>query len=49
MSPNYKLITVIPFGYTLEDDKPKGKKIRKPPSEIAHTEKFGNPIKLDYT
>ena len=47
MTPNYKLITIIPFGYVSGDDKPKGKKMRKPLSEIAHEEKFGNSIKLE--
>ncbi len=46
MSPNYKLITVIPFGYVHEDDKPRGKKMRKPLSEIAHLNSFGNKINL---
>lgn len=46
MSPNYKLITVIPFGYVQEGDTPKGKKIRKALSEIAHLDKFGNSLNL---
>lgn len=35
-----KLVTVMPFGYPIEP-KAKGKKIRKPLSEIVHSERFG--------
>ena len=35
-----KLVTVMPFGYPTEP-KAKGKKIRKPLSEIVHSERFG--------
>lgn len=38
-----KLITVMPFGYPIEL-KTKRKKIRKPLSEIVHSEKFGQPF-----
>ncbi len=45
MTPNYKLITVIPFGYIPVDlQVVKGKKKRKQLSEIAHLESFGSPL-----
>ncbi len=44
MTGNYKLITVLPFGFIPEDEKPKGKKKRKKLEEIAHSEYFGNPL-----
>ena len=40
MSPRFKLVTVIPFGYVPEASKPKGRKIRKPFNEVVHYEKF---------
>ena len=38
-----KLVTVMPFGYPIEL-KAKGKKIRKPLSEIVDGERFGQPF-----
>ena len=38
-----KLVTVMPFGYPTEP-KAKRKKIRKPLSEIVHSERFGQPL-----
>ena len=38
-----KLVTVMPFGYPTEP-KAKRKKIRKPLSEIVHSERFGQPF-----
>jgi len=38
-----KLVTVMPFGYPVEPNA-KGKKIRKPLSEIVHGERFGQPF-----
>jgi nitroreductase len=38
-----KLVTVMPFGYPIEL-KTKGKKIRKPLSEIVDGERFGQPF-----
>lgn len=44
MTGNFKLVTVLPFGYIPEDEKPRGKKKRKSLKEIAHEERFGNPL-----
>ena len=38
-----KLVTVMPFGYPIEV-KSRRKKIRKPLSEIVHSERFGQPF-----
>ncbi len=38
-----KLVTVMPFGYPIEP-KAKGKKNRKPLSEIVHSERFGQAV-----
>lgn len=35
------LITVLPFGYRTDDVKSTGRKRRKPMSEMAHVERFG--------
>jgi nitroreductase len=40
-----KLVTVMPFGYPIEL-KVKRKKIRKPLSEMVHTERFGQPFSM---
>ncbi len=41
MTGNFKLLTVMPFGFIPESEKPKGKKKRKPLHEIVHFEAFG--------
>ncbi len=39
-----ELVTVLPFGYRADDQRGNmGRKNRKPLSEIAHSEKFGQP------
>ena len=38
-----ELVTVIPFGYPIEEEKAK-KKVRKRLSHIAHRERFGQPF-----
>lgn len=43
MTGNFKLLTVMPFGYVPESERPKGRKKRKPLSKIVHFEKFGSP------
>lgn len=48
MTGNYKLITVMPFGYIYDDVKPRGKKHRKKFEEIFHSETFETPLKLDF-
>ncbi|MFX0064641.1 MAG: nitroreductase family protein [Candidatus Hermodarchaeota archaeon] len=48
MTGNYKLITVMPFGYIYDDSKSRGKKHRKKFEEIVHSENFENPLKLDF-
>jgi len=40
---SWKLITVVPFGYP-SDGRRKGWKRRRPLSEVAYLEKFGNPV-----
>ena len=44
MSPDYKLLTVIPFGFIPDNLSKPGKKKRKSLAEIVYTEKFGNPF-----
>ena len=46
MSGNYKLLTIMPFGYFPESEKPRGKKKRKPLEEITHFERWGNPLPI---
>lgn len=41
-SSNFEILTIIPFGYLLESDKPKGKKIRKSFDEVISLNKFGS-------
>ena len=39
-----ELVTVLPFGYRADDTRGNmGRKNRKPLSDIAHSEKFGQP------
>ena len=38
---SFDLITVLPFGYRLDNIKSTGQKSRKPMSDIAHSERFG--------
>ena len=40
-----ELITVLPFGYRAEKTTNRGRKLRKPLSEIAHNERFGESYK----
>ena len=40
----YRILTIVPFGYVTENDKPKGKKSRKSFAEIASFNQFGNKI-----
>ena len=43
-----ELVTVLPFGYRLDDARGgMGRKNRKPLSEIAHSDRFGNPYQPD--
>lgn len=43
-SGNYKLITVMPFGYPHPDViKPRGKRLRQPSEEVIFLEEFGKP------
>jgi nitroreductase len=39
------VIGILPFGYPAQPTG-KGKKTRKPPAEIAHRERFGEPFEL---
>jgi hypothetical protein len=41
---NMDVIAVMPFGYPAKA-RAKGKKERKPLSEVAHRERFGQPFK----
>ena len=38
----FRILTIIPFGFVLENDKPKGKKIRKPFEELVSLNQFNN-------
>ncbi len=37
----YRILTIIPFGYVQENDKPKGRKNRKPFDEVVSLNGFG--------
>ena len=39
---NFELITVLPFGYRAEKNAGRGKRRRKPLSQMAHVEHYGN-------
>ncbi len=47
MTGNFKLVTVLPFGFIPDDEKPRGKKRRKSLREIVHEEQFGTPFTVD--
>lgn len=38
---NYRILTIVPFGYVLDSDKPKGKKNRKPFDEVVSLNTYG--------
>ncbi|MFW9996058.1 MAG: nitroreductase family protein [Candidatus Odinarchaeota archaeon] len=46
MTGNFKLVTIMPFGYIEETSKPAGSKIRKNFAEITHFEQFGQHLQL---
>ena len=46
--PAFELITVLPLGYRTDDVGSSGrKKNRKPMTEVAHGNRFGQPVELD--
>ena len=44
---SFELITVLPFGYRAEKNAGRGKRSRKPLSQMAHVERFGNSYGAD--
>ena len=39
---NFDILTIVPFGFLLDSDKPKGKKVRKSFDEVVSLNRFGS-------